>query len=326
MVRMRTEMIDVVIPTCYPGERLVEILSVLGKQTVPIRRARIINTDEKGFACFLEQTGMTKEKLEKLLPGLTVQHILPEEFDHGATRALGFRECEGADYVLTMTQDALPAGEKLIEELLQPLQSDEKIAVSYARQLPNPEASPEERLSREFNYPAEGCVKSWEDRERLGIKTFFCSNVCALYRLNQWLALGGFPQKAIFNEDMIYACHALQAGCSICYAAKAEVYHSHSYNAGQQFHRNFDLGVSQAQNPDVFGGLSSEGEGLRYVRAVAESMRREGKGSQIPGFLIRCAARLLGYRLGKGYRRLPGNVVKWCSSNRAYWNSELNGD
>lgn len=320
MLRMSTEkIVDVVIPSYYPGKRLIEILELLTRQTVPIRCIRIINTEEEGFLRLLRQQKLTQEELLALAPSLRIRHISSSEFDHGATRNQGFLECAGADYVLTMTQDALPAGVRLVEELMRPFSENERLAVSYARQLPNPGAAPEERLSREFNYPAKSCIKSWEDREHLGIKAFFCSNVCAMYRLDRWMARGGFPERAIFNEDMIYACHALQAGDQICYAAEATVYHSHDYCAGQQFHRNFDLGVSQAQNPDVFADLPAEGEGMRYVRSVAEQLCREKRTGQIPGFLARCAARLAGYRLGKSYRRLPKGFVRWCSSNRAYW-------
>lgn len=315
----REKIVDVVIPTYHPGKRLAEILRMLQRQTVPVRCIRIINTGEEGFRRFLAQEETTLDGLCAEYPGLRIRHIEAAAFDHAATRAEGFRECSGADFVLTMTQDALPADEHLLEELLRPLERDGRAAVSYARQLPNPGARPEEVLSRSFNYPAESCTKSWEDRERLGIKTFFCSDVCALYRLDLWLLLGGFPKRAIFNEDMIYACHALQAGNRICYAAEARVFHSHTYTARQQFHRNFDLGVSQAQNPDVFGGLTSEKEGFRYVRAVAAQLRQEGKTGEISGFLLRCAARLTGFRLGRRYERLPEWLVKRCTDNQVYW-------
>ena len=313
------KIVDVVIPTCWPDKRLAEILEILARQTLPIRCIRVINTDRNGFAHFLEEEGMTQEQLFARYPNLEVCHILPAEFDHGATRSKGFRMCEGAEYVLTMTQDALPEGNTLVEELEKPLEEMADAAVSYARQLPNANAAAEERISRGFNYPEQPAVKSWEDRGELGIKTFFCSNVCAMYRLDLWKELGGFPERTIFNEDMIYACRAEKAGYRIAYAANARVFHSHSYNARQQFHRNFDLGVSQAQNPDVFEGLSSEGEGMRYVTAVARQLQKEHQTWQIPGFLMRCAARLAGYRLGKGYQKLPKVMAIWCSSNKEFW-------
>ena len=45
-------------------------------------------------------------------------------------------------------------------------------------------------------------------------------------------------------------------------ARDAQVVHSHNYCALQQFHRNFDLAVSQTMHPEVFGGIRSESEGI----------------------------------------------------------------
>lgn len=315
--------IDAVIPTCYPDERLFRILDLLSVQTVPLRRIRVINTDRNGLEKLLRGRQITEQQFMDEYPLLTLEHIRPEEFDHGGTRNRGFHECTGAEYCLTMTQDAVPEGRTLVEELIRPMQAGpgaSGIAAAYARQLPNKDASCEERLSRQFNYPETSRIKSEADVPELGVKTYFCSNVCALYRMDIWKRTGGFPEHAIFNEDMIFAGRALKAGYRICYAAEALVYHSHSYTAGQQFHRNFDLGVSQTQNPDIFGAVSSEGEGTRYVEAVTAAMRREHETMKIPAFFIRCGARLAGYRLGRSYEHLPRRFVVWCSLNRNYWN------
>ena len=69
---------------------------------------------------------------------------------------------------------------------------------------------------------------------------------------------------------MIFAGQAVEAGYQIAYAADAQVIHSHNYTAMQQLHRNFDLGVSQADHPEVFGRLHSEGEGIRLVKKTAK--------------------------------------------------------
>ncbi len=70
--------------------------------------------------------------------------------------------------------------------------------------------NPVEAYTRIFNYPKESRIKSKEDLPKLGIKTFFCSNVCAAYRKSEYNALGGFPLHTIFNEDMIFASHLLK--------------------------------------------------------------------------------------------------------------------
>lgn len=319
--------VDVVIPAFHPEERLLRILEMMEVQTVRPRCVRIINTEREGLTALLNARGMTEEGLRKRFAFLSLEHISAEEFDHGGTRNRGFRACCGADYVLTMTQDALPLDEELIARLLCGLQcsgrseeaSQGRIAVAYARQMPNEGAPVEEQLSRGFNYPPVSRVKSEADLPELGIKTYFCSNVCALYRMDIWHALGGFPERAIFNEDMIYAAKALKAGYRIAYAADAAVCHSHSYTASQQFHRSFDLGVSQAQNPQVFSGIRSESEGISYVKAVMAEMIREHAAGKIPGFIWRSGWRLIGYRMGKAYDRLPRSLAVRCSSNRNYW-------
>ena len=68
-----------------------------------------------------------------------------------------------------------------------------------------------------FNYPDKACIKGEEQLGTLGIKTYFCSNVCAAYRKNVFESLDGFEGHTIFNEDMIYAAKAVKAGWKIAY-------------------------------------------------------------------------------------------------------------
>ncbi len=311
--------IDAVIPTYYPTERLFSLLSMLQKQTVPLRRIYLINTEEDGFLMALAKQGMDPESFANRYPQVQVRHISKEEFNHGFARNLGMQLAEGADYVLLMTQDALPFDRELISELLSPFAVDEQMAVTYARQLPEKNAGVTERLTRSFNYPAQSRTKSQKDFETLGIKTYFCSNVCALYKKSVFDKLGGFVDPAIFNEDMIYAGTALQAGYHSAYQAGARVIHSHNYTAMQQFHRNFDLGVSQAQHPEIFQAASSEGEGVQYVKTVIKMLIKEHAIGEIPGFVTGCGARLIGYRMGKKYEKLPKKWILRCTMSPGYW-------
>ena len=102
-----------------------------------------------------------------------------------------------AKIVVFMTQDAMPADSRLIENLIEPL-GEELVGVSYARQLPASDCDFIERYTRRFNYPEESRIKGKEDIPELGIKTFFCSNVCAAYRRDVYEALGGFSRRTIF--------------------------------------------------------------------------------------------------------------------------------
>ena len=89
-----------------------------------------------------------------------------------------------------------------------------------------------ERFTRSFNYPEDSCIKTKEDLGKMGIKTFFASNVCCAYDREKFWFQGGFIQKTIFNEDMIFAGKAvLQDDYAIAYVAEARVIHSHNYGA-----------------------------------------------------------------------------------------------
>lgn len=304
---MDNRTIDVIIPTYRPGKEFRLLLERLKQQSVPVRRVVIINTEKKFW----------DSRWEQEFPFTEVHHIKKEEFDHGGTRRKA-AELTDAEIMVFMTQDALPADRDLIRNLTAPLKEPET-AAAYARQLPNASCSFVERYTRSFNYPDKSSVKSREDLPVYGIKTFFCSNVCAAYRKDVYESLGGFTGHTIFNEDMIYASAVIQHGYRIAYAADAKVIHSHNYTCMQQFRRNFDLGVSQAEYPEVFQTASSESEGIRLVKKTFRYLCVNGRRRLIPGFVLQSGFKYAGYLAGKNYRRMPARMVRWCSMNKDYW-------
>ena len=126
-------------------------------------------------------------------------------------------------------------------------------------------------------------------------------------------------ERTIFNEDMIYAGTLVKAGYGIAYEAEAKVIHSHNYSCMQQFHRNFDLGVSQAQYPEIFADVPSEGEGMKLVKKTFSYLIKIGHIWLIPGFVMQSAFKYAGYFLGKRYRKLPRKMILWCSMSPSYW-------
>ena len=305
---MENKTVDVIIPAYHPGKEFATLIKRLEKQSVPIHRIIVMNTEES----------MWNKEWEKLSDVMEIHHLAKSEFDHGGTRAQA-AELSDADVMIFMTQDAMPADRELLAELLKALEQDENIAAAYARQLPNAECSFVERYTRAFNYPDRSVVKTKDDLDKYGIKTFFCSNVCAAYKKDIYEKQGGFVRRTIFNEDMIYAGGLIQAGYGIAYAAEAKVIHSHNYNCMQQFHRNFDLGVSQAEHPEIFEGVPSEGEGMRLVKKTLSHLVRSEKIWLIPGFVMQCAGKYAGYLAGKNFRRLPKKFVLWCTMSPNYW-------
>lgn len=315
--------VDVVIPVYHPDKKLFRLLNMLSEQSVVPETVYLMNTEtgEENNCEVLRKKIRTFFAGKKAMARRELLHIelVPvkkSEFDHGGTRHKAAMLSK-APFLLFMTQDAVPADENLIEALLCSL--EQGAGVAYARQMTTPEAGILETYTRLFNYPSTSAVHTEEDIKRIGIKAFFCSNVCAMYRKELYEELGGFVQKTIFNEDMIFANKLLKTGNSVAYCAEAKVYHSHSYTWGQQFKRNFDLGVSQAEHPGVFRKVKSEAEGIRMVKQTIGYLWNQKYYLEIIDFIGESMFKYAGYLLGKNYRMLPKELVLSCTMNQSYF-------
>ena len=302
--------VDVIIPVYKPDEKLNRLLAVLDSQTIKPRRIIIVHTGE-----------ILSGEPDYLAKNICFRKIAKGEFDHGGSRNLG-ASLSDAEILVFMTQDAVPADEYLLEGLVSSLSAN--VAVAYARQLPYEDCRAVERYIREFNYPDKGERRTKADLPVRGIKTFCSSNVCAAYGKAVFHRLGGFEEKTIFNEDMLFGAKAILGGYAVVYTADAKVYHSHNLGLLDQFHRNFDNGVSQAEHPEVFASVSSEKEGMKLVKYCISRMKEDRKLYLVPYFVMNCVCRYAGFFLGKRYKKLPMWVVRACSLNKQYWDGREN--
>lgn len=308
MEKNRKIIIDAVIPVYHPGKEFPELLKRLSSQSRSLNKIILMNTGEAPW----------KETIETEYPLCEVHLLKKEEFDHGGTRHWA-AELSDADYLLFLTQDAMPSDDRMVENLFNMFSKDEKIKAVYGRQLPNENCREIEKYTRSFNYPKNSKIKSKEDLETMGIKTFFCSNVCAMYEKETYDRLGGFTRRTIFNEDMIYAGGLIKKGYKVAYAAEAKVIHSHNYNAREQFHRNFDLAVSQVDHPEIFAGIRSEKEGIKLVLGTAKHLLKIGKPWLLIPLVTTSVGKILGYKFGQNYRRLSKSFILKCTMNQSYW-------
>ena len=309
-------LVDVMIPVYKPKKQLKHLLAMLAVQTYPVHQVILINTEKKYW---------NEEEMREAIPDkldVVVRHITKQEFDHGATRHQAMEMAKG-DISVCMTDDAVPADKTLIEHLVQAFRQTgpkgEMVIEAYARQLPAKDCRLIERYTRSFNYPEEGRIKTKKDLPKLGIKTYFASNVCCAYRKDIFEKLEGFTGRTIFNEDMIYAAGAIQAGYGVAYVPEARVIHSHNLSPMQQFRRNFDMAVSQAEHPEIFAEIRSESEGIRLVKQTALWLLKKGRFWLLPSLAVTSGCKYLGYRLGKQYEKLPRKMVLWCSMSPVYW-------
>ncbi len=237
----------VVIPTHNAEQSFAELLNSLQTQT--LKPTQIIVVDSESTDKTPELAGGRNCKV------ITIKR---SDFDHGTTRNLAVSNIQ-SEFVVFLTQDAIPVDEYMIAELVKPLQTDSNIAICYGRQLPRPGAGPLECLAREFNYPPQSVLKTRYDIETLGLKTFFCSNTCSAIRCSVFNKLGGFKNNVIVNEDMLFAAKAVLQDYSVYYSATAKVYHSHPFNLAQTFKRYFNIGRFFADNKWLlkYAGLKS---------------------------------------------------------------------
>jgi rhamnosyltransferase len=255
--------------------------------------------------------------------GFEVERIDPRTFNHGRTRQAAVEKfCHGREFALFLTHDAVIEGPESLTILLDAFSSPQ-VGAAYGRQLPHHNASPFGRHSASFLYPATSDVRTLANAPRHGIRTAPVSNSFAAYRIRALNECGGFPSTLILGEDTHVALRMLLAGWSVSYCATALVRHSHDYSVFQEMQRYFDFGVLHAQLPELLRELGEpEGEGLSFVKSELRYMTAAAPWL-LPEVVVRNAAKYLGYRLGRVFRKLPNSMRRRLSMTKGYWDSAL---
>lgn len=299
--------LSVIIPTLNAEKYLPQLLERLSSQTLADREIIVIDSEsDDGTAEILKSCN------------ISVPTISRKDFNHGGTRNTASGNARG-DYLVFLTQDALPVNDSLLENLVAPLERDPAIVMSYGRQVAYSNAYTIEKFIRTFNYPQTSRTRDKNDIPVLGVKTFFCSNACAAYRRDIFLQMGGFRDDTIMNEDMEFAYRAIMSGYKVHYAADAQVFHSHNYSLLEQFRRYVDIGVFFSDNRQLAAFARSEDEGKRYLLAAADYLLKNKKVFGLLHLLLDTVARFIGYRVGKSYRQLPKQIMKLISMHKNYW-------
>lgn len=279
--------ISVIILSLNAGENLNTLLDAVYGQSLPPYEVIVVDSESEDNTVAIAESY-----------GAMVYTIKRCEFNHGGTRDYAMRQSKG-DWVLFLTQDAVPSEPTLLEKMAEMLEENEQMAAVYARQIPREDATYMECLIREFNYPSESHVYCKEDIVAHGIKTFFMSDVCAMYRKHVYFKLGGFERDVKTNEDMLYAAKAIHNGYSIGYEAAASVLHSHNFSLKEQFKRNYLQGYEIERHRKILIADSQNSEGIKLVKYVSREMLSRGKLFHWIYFGFDCVARYLGSHMGK---------------------------
>jgi rhamnosyltransferase len=225
--------VSVIIPTKNAGDRFRELLDRIFSQETGYR-----------YEVLLIDSGSSDNTLDiaEEFPVKTAG-IAPEEFHHGRTRNLGAR-LSGGDFLVYITQDALPQGNDWLQVLVDNFK-DPDVAMVCGRQIAWDTVKPPERFFYDYNFPAfrikviPGAPDYYHDN-------IFISNVNSAIRKDVWEKFG-FSENVIIAEDKEFAGHVLAAGWSIVYEPEAAVSHAHDFSLRQAFQRSVDYGIALRQ-------------------------------------------------------------------------------
>lgn len=221
--------VSVVIPVYNAGSNFSELLQLL-KEQIGIGRIEIIIVDSGS----IDDSDKLAEKI-----GAKVIRISQADFSHSYARNLG-AEASTGEYLLFMTQDALPNGRHWILDLLQPVLRGEVVAVS-CKEKPRPECDLLGRCS------------SWYHSEFMGIlsnnrimKLPEKQNYEMLRRNGQLNDVSCLIKHDVFNkfkyqgdyaEDLDLGIRLIRAGYKIALLSDVQVIHSHTRPAIYHFKR-----------------------------------------------------------------------------------------
>jgi glycosyltransferase involved in cell wall biosynthesis len=236
--------VTVAIPVRDGGELLERTLTALARQTVAHELLVCDSGSRDGSAALARAYGAR------------VIEIAPAQFSHGGTRNLLLAQARGARVAL-LSQDAQPADEHWLEELLGGLRLAADVGLAFGPYLPRPTATSAvkrelqgwftslapagqarvERLSEhERALPGAELVRQ-NDWELVGRRGFFSDANAAIARA----AWERTPFREVaYAEDRLLALDMLRAGYAKAYVPRAGVLHSHSYTVTQELRRAFD--------------------------------------------------------------------------------------
>jgi rhamnosyltransferase len=196
--------VSVLLPTKNGERYLAEVIAGIRRQKGNFTLRDIIAVD----------SGSRDRTLEILRQGgVTIIQIPPHEFGHGKTRNLLAAQARG-EFLVFLTQDATPADEHWLENLIAPLRADPLVAGAYSRHRPRPHCHPMEwRRIVESDCPPVSFVSyavGNPDFERNPDRYRNFANTSSVLRRSIWEQMP-FPEIE-FAEDKAWAVQVLQAG------------------------------------------------------------------------------------------------------------------
>jgi rhamnosyltransferase len=271
------------------GPLLARVLEAVRSQATR-RRVEIVAVD----------SGSTDGTLAVLAQyDVRVTGIPLREFNFGLTRDMVFEKSNGR-IIVCLSQDAVPAHERWLENLIAPL-DDTRFAAVCGRSVPDPDRGfPQFPWERNGHFYFTREMRAFARKYGRGL-----SNANSAIRREVWKQLKFGPQP--IGEDFRFQTKLHAAGHAIAFPDGAEVLHHHTYSLRSLYKRcrNEGLGLRTLECPYGFGALLGDLARPAVWRAWLREMLRGALRS--PAALlfpvVRPCAVYIGSRFAREYLR-----------------------
>jgi rhamnosyltransferase len=301
--------VTVAVPVRNGGKLLEQVLTAVSRQ----RLARPVEL-------LVADSGSTDGSRELALRhGAQLIDVAQGEFSHGGTRNLLAERASGS-HIAYLTQDAVPASENWLAELLGGFQLAGDIALSYGPYRARPAASLSVRRELDAWFGSLPAVVERGAEAAADPRRAFFTDANGCLARAAWCEV---PFRAVpYAEDQVLARDMLLAGYAKVYRPGAPVVHSHQYGAGKRFRRSFDEWRAMREIGMVTATPSFRSAVLGLQRAVrddfalarSEARTRGGRGAtNVAASLRHHLPAAAGAMLGARAEHLPSPVRRVSS-------------
>jgi len=227
--------------------------------------------------------------------GVRVVPLDVRPFDFGLARDAAFEQARGR-IVVSLSQDAVPAHERWLDNLVAPL-DEPGVGASCGRSIPDPE-----RGTAQFPWEANGYFYFTREIQRF-VKQYGrgLSNANSAIPREVWAKLRFGAQP--IGEDFRFQIKLCEAGLRIAFPSDAEVLHHHDYTFGALVKRcrNEGLGLRDMGVPypecDLLADLISPRKYIVWARDLLRGRLRTAAALAFP--IVRPMAVYAGARFGR---------------------------
>ena len=311
--------VSVVIPAKNGGAVLKNVIDAVLRQVTDFH-----------FDLTIIDSGSTDDVIEEISTlgdsRIQIIKIVPDEFGHGRTRNYAIAQTTG-QYIAMITQDATPSSNSWLQNLVNDIETDERIAGIFGRHLPYPEA--DIFTKRDFQMHFDSFLQEpvvWlQDKDRYQTdehyrqKLHFFSDNNALLRRSIWEKIP-YPEVS-FAEDQQWAKLVIEAGWKKGYSDHGSVYHSHNYTLIDLFRRSIDESRAMTEyfnyrlSPSLKSVMRSwvgfSVRDTKYVMSFKNAVVR----NLIPllSQYVRNLLKPLGHHIGSKYSKMPLGLLRFLS-------------